>query len=73
MQIKVEHAIGVGITAGLMFASGVAYGAGVLSGAETIFACLISTILGFMPVATLFRKPVPRDLGTRVPADPLQH
>lgn len=56
MHVKAEHAVGTGITIGLIFVVGVCFGAGLLTGAEMILAALVSVILGFMPVATLFRK-----------------
>lgn len=62
MHISIEHGIGLGITTGLVFVSGVAYGAGFFSLPDTILAMLVSVLLGFLPVATLFRPAVTRDL-----------
>lgn len=55
IHLKSEHAVGLGITIGLIFVTGVASGAGLFTFPETIFAAVVSVILGFMPVATLFR------------------
>lgn len=60
VHIATEHAVGLGVTTGLIFVTGVAYGAGLFTMPETIVAVLVSVILGFMPVATLFK----RDLGS---------
>ncbi|MGH1421983.1 MAG: hypothetical protein ACRBEQ_09205 [Hyphomonas sp.] len=54
MHLASEHAVGLGITIGLIFVTGVASGAGLFTGPETIVAIVVSVILGFMPVATLF-------------------
>lgn len=56
VQIASEHAVGLGVTVGLIFVTGVAFGAGLFTMPETIVALLVSVILGFMPIATLFRK-----------------
>jgi hypothetical protein len=62
MHINTEHAVGMGITTGLIFVTGVAYGAEVFSPADALFAGLVSVLLGFMPVATLFRDRINRDI-----------
>ncbi len=56
INLASEHAVGLGITVGLIFVTGVASGAGLFTFPETIVAVVVSVILGFMPVATLFSR-----------------
>ncbi len=56
MQIKSEHAVSLGITAGFMFLTGAGFGLGVFSPGEALLAALVSIMLGFLPVATLFQE-----------------
>lgn len=56
IHLASEHAVGLGITVGLIFVTGVAAGAGLFTFPETIVAVVVSVILGFMPVATLFSR-----------------
>lgn len=63
VTINIEHAVGLGITTGLIFVTGVAYGADLFTVGEALLAALISVMLGFTPVATLLRPPHERDLS----------
>ncbi len=56
MQIKSEHAVSLGITAGFMFLTGAGLGTGILTTGEALLAALVSVMLGFLPVATLFQE-----------------